>query len=483
MELPRGEEQLGETEWWCDEEAMQELSPPARLAIPRVLCDVSPRSLELRNYVYQAFALLDAGKTLKRMGAPPGMSRDALLRVIEQRFIRQHDEEAAEPLLAPLRAAAEPLLAEPLRAVAGCPRFNKQLAAVARQPLSSSQTGFEVTGLRVDDITAGGWRQKIADACGLDHEPLLREYCARAFARMSKDRVLCILGSTKIGGDVTLGKLVLCLPQTCSLLDAWASATPLSDAKVAWLDGSGRLQLERFIALSGETMFAAHAECKERGVMLLCAHTMARVRQLMDTHPPDPIAPTVVAVEATTAVAKKPRRGRPRGTKQYTGVDIAAAAWRLSGLEQSKRKRFMDMFACLCPYDQQSWMHDAMSFRGGDEVPGDWIVKGTRMVPFVPPPQDMAPPPPPQDMAMDFAPQDMARLNEQLDFAPQDMARLNEQLDFASAVLVDAPFSFAQALQQSPPPAAESAVAEYAGAAETTTETFASWENWDELEW
>ena len=226
---------------------------------------------QLREFVYEALFLLQTNKPLSAMSAAlpsslKWLTRETFLRIIQRCFSKGS-----------WSAATVKRKRAPSRAV----------------PYSN---GFVLTGLTMADLknsSRDNRRRRFAEVCGLTH-PWLQEYCSRVLSNMPKDRLELILNSCKLGPDVSLGMLIMCVPHSKAILNKWCGhLIPASDnitelhkaAHAGWCDGTGRRLVETYIASVGQAMLQAHEDRQTRfGNILLGASTRQYIYEMMAKH-------------------------------------------------------------------------------------------------------------------------------------------------------------------------------------------------------
>jgi hypothetical protein len=258
---------------------MERLSPRARNSAKKIFVNAlitkeyqllsRKDAVLLRDFIYATLQHLHADKPIASFSHDlPSMKhlqRETLLRMIQRRF--------AKVLV---------VLPSPKKRC-------HQTAATAN--------GFTFTGLTISDLKNGSRdsrRQRFAEVCGILH-PWMREYCARVISNMPLQRLIVILKTCKVGPDVSLGMLIMCVPNAHTILDKWCSHLIPASKKITrlhkaahtgWKDGSGRRLAESYVASVGAAMLQAHADRHSaHGMILLGPTTRQYIYQMMDKYP------------------------------------------------------------------------------------------------------------------------------------------------------------------------------------------------------
>jgi hypothetical protein len=168
-------------------------------------------------------------------------------------------------------------------------------------PSSTPADGFACSGLTLKDLKNDNRiarRQKFAEVSGLE-DPWLREYCARALSNMSLKRIVEMMVPGKLGNGVTLGMLLMCIPQTKGLIDKWVKhVIPASEnitnthkeAHLAWREGRGVAVLNAYVVSVADFILRENISRKKKfGVMLLGHTSVQYVKNLVcNAAPPSP---------------------------------------------------------------------------------------------------------------------------------------------------------------------------------------------------
>jgi hypothetical protein len=141
-------------------------------------------------------------------------------------------------------------------------------------------------------------------------------------SNMPEKRLVSILESNKLGDDVSLGMLILCVPHAQAILNKWVThLIPASGnitelhkaAHAGWRDGSGVQLVEAYVASVGQAMLRAHEHRQACfGEVLLGSSTRQYIYEMMEKHAPDAFAalppPCVEPVIKREEPAKRKRQ-------------------------------------------------------------------------------------------------------------------------------------------------------------------------------
>jgi hypothetical protein len=294
--------------WWYDYSWMLRLSPTARLSAKHLFSkpiiakeydhlSVAYLEHELREFVYCALSQMDKREKPSPSSAPlptRWLNNETLVRMIQRCFSKHM--------------------------TLGRRTRTKKPSYLLPAKKEEKSNGFALTGLTRADLKQTGRderRRRFAEVCGLEH-PWLQEYCARVLSNMPEKRLLVILESDKLGDDVSLGMLTLCVPHAQAILNKWVThLIPASGnitdlhkaAHAGWRDGSGVQLVEMYVASVGQAMLRAHEDRQTRyGTILLGASTRQYIYEMMEKHAPDAFALLPRGVQPAEKVPKRKRR-------------------------------------------------------------------------------------------------------------------------------------------------------------------------------